>query len=314
MTELQTGHPRTASGGARVRRRLPASEPSLYDFRRPIQLSREHARVLQLAFDGYARAAQTVFTTGLRTVCQVTLASIEQRSYAEYVDSLDGSTYMTIFTADQLGGAGVLELPLPATMACVDHLLGGPGGPNQPMRPLTEIESNVIKGFIDRLLGEIRTALLSVVRVDPVVSGIEYSPLFAQVAGPADVMVVVTWDVHIGLLTHRMTLCLPFADLLPHLVGAVARAAVSDREHVQRELAAEQLTAQFQHVPVEVTVRLRHTKLSPADLSGLRVGDIVRLSHPAAAPLDVTVADKTFAHATAGTHGQHLAALVVAVP
>ena len=71
-----------------------------YDFRRPIQLSREHSRILQLGFDGFARQATTVFTSSLRTVCGVSLATIEQRSYAEYVDSLDASTYLTLFAAD----------------------------------------------------------------------------------------------------------------------------------------------------------------------------------------------------------------------
>ena len=59
-----------------------------YDFRRPIQLSREHSRILQVGFDGFARQATTVFTSALRTVCQVSLLSVEQCNYAEYVDRL----------------------------------------------------------------------------------------------------------------------------------------------------------------------------------------------------------------------------------
>ena len=45
--------------------------------------------MLQVALDGFCRQATTVFTSSLRTVCAVTLTSIEQRTYAEYVDSLD---------------------------------------------------------------------------------------------------------------------------------------------------------------------------------------------------------------------------------
>ena len=39
------------------------------------------------------------------------------------------------------------------------------------------------------------------------------------------------------------------------------------------------------------------------ELAGLQVGDVVRLAHPAAAPLDVTAADVVFAHATPGRPG-----------
>ncbi len=283
-----------------------------YDFRRPIQLSREHSRILQIGFDGFARQATTVFTSSLRTVCQISLAAIDQRSYAEYVDSLDAATYLTMFSADPMPGLGVLEIPLVATMSCVDHMLGGPGNAEQPQRPLTEIESGVIGGLIERLLGEMRYSLAGIVPLEPAVIGIEYSPQFAQVAGAADVMVVASFDLRVDERSHRMTICLPFSGLLPHLTSAAAPAPASDRERAKRAQAAEMLKERFATVPMDVAVRFRPTQLGPDALSELQVGDVLRLSHPASAPLDVTVDDTTFAHATAGAQGQRLAALIVA--
>lgn len=282
-----------------------------YDFRRPIQLSREHSRTLQLGFDGFARQATTVLTSSLRTVCQVTLSSIEQRSYTEYVDSLNASTYLTMFSAEPMPGLGVLEIPLVATMACVDHMLGGPGNPDQPDRPLTEIEGGVIGGLIERLLGEMRYSLAPIVELEPAVTGIEYSPQFAQVAGAADVMVVASFDLRIDDRPHRMTVCLPFSGLLPHLATAAAPAPASERERAKRAHAAELLQDRFETVPLDVAVRFRPTRLGPGALSALRPGDVLSLNHPASAPLDVTVDDITFAHATAGAQGQRLAALIV---
>lgn len=306
----QSSAPRSGSAGARSRRRSGA-EPVAYDFRRPIQLSREHSRILQLGYDGFARQATTVFTSSLRTVCGVSLASIDQRSYAEYVDSLDASTYLTMFAADPMPGLGVLEVPLGATMSCVDHMLGGPGTTDQPLRPLTEIEAGVIGGLIERLLSEMRYSLSGIVPLEPAVTGVEYSPQFAQVAGAADVMVVATFDLRVDDQSHRMTVCLPFSGLLPHLASAAAPAPASDRERAKRAQAAELLHAQFAQVPLEVAVRFRSTRLGPDALSALEPGDVVRLAHPASAPLDVTVDDTTFAHATAGAQGQRLAALIV---
>jgi len=282
-----------------------------YDFRRPIQLSREHSRTLQLGFDGFARQATTVLTSSLRTVCQVSLGSIEQRSYTEYVDSLNASTYLTMFSAEPMPGLGVLEIPLVATMACVDHMLGGPGNPDQPDRPLTEIEGGVIGGLIERLLGELRYSLAPIVELEPAVTGIEYSPQLAQVAGAADVMVVASFDLRIDDRPHRMTVCLPFSGLLPHLATAAAPAPASERERAKRAHAAELLQDRFETVPLDVAVRFRPTRLGPGALSALRPGDVLSLNHPASAPLDVTVDDITFAHATAGAQGQRLAALIV---
>lgn len=299
--------------GGRARRRALA-DPTPYDFRRPIQLSREHSRMLQLAFDGFARQATTVFTSSLRTVCTVTLASIDQRSYAEYVDSLDATTYLTMFSAEPMHTHGVLDIPLQATMTCIDHMLGGPGRPNQPQRPLSEIESGIAGTMIERLLGEMRYSMSGVVPLDPMVIGVEYSPQFAQVAGASDVMVVATLDLRINDRSFRMTVCLPFSGLLPHLVRASAPVPVSERERDQRARASRELHLSFERVPVDVAVRLRPTVLGPDDLTGLAAGDVVRLGHPAAAPLEVVVDGTTFAHATAGTRGPRLAALIVGTP
>lgn len=311
-TEAQPPPAEAADPGARARRRNRRGTATAYDFRRPIQLSREHSRMLQLGFDGFAHQATTVFTSSLRTVCQVTLVSIDQNSYGEYVDGLDATTYMTMFSAEPMPGLGVLELPLPATMACVDHMLGGHGGGTQPVRPLSEIEAAVISGLVERLLAQMRYALSGTLALEPQVHAVEYRPQFAQVAGTSDAMVVLTFELKVSERLHTMTICLPFAGLLPQLQAAAAPAPVSGRERAQRQFAAARLFAEFQHVPVEAAVRFRTTPLDPAELGSLTVGDVVRLAHPSAAPLEVAVDHTVFAHATAGVQGRKLAALVVA--
>ena len=311
MTLLETSR-RPAYGDARPRRRArTGAEPTPYDFRRPIQLSREHSRILQLTLEGFARQAATVFTFALRTVCTARLVGVAQQPYAEYVDSLGDSTYLVKFTAEPIPGLGLLNLPLPAVMTAVDHMLGGPGSDEQPQRPLTEIESAVVRGLVIRLLGEMEYSLADVVDVAPEPVGVEYSPQLAQAAGAADAMIVASFELVVKERSHRVSLCLPFAGLQPHLVRAVAPAPVSDRERAQRDRAAEQVDRSLQDVPVEGIVRFRPTRLGPDTLGGLAVGDVLRLSHPSTAPLEVTVGGTTFAHATPGTHGARLAALVV---
>ncbi len=302
-----------AAGPPRPRRRS-GGEPVAYDFRRPIQLSREHARILQIGLDGFARQATTVFTSTLRTVCSVTLSSIEQQTYSDYVQSLGGSTYMTIFKPEPITGSGILEMPVAATMVCVDHLLGGPGAANQPERPLSEIESAVVSGFVERLLGELRYSLEGVVAMEPRIVGVEYSPQFAQAAAAGDIMVVASFDLKIGERDFRMTFTLPFSGVHPHLLAASAPTAASDRERAQQAMVAALLQEQFQHVPLDVKVSFRNTTVRPEEVAHLAVGDVIRLAHPAAAPLDVTVDDVVFAHATPGTHGRRLAAQIVAAP
>ena len=314
MTVSSSARPARVIASAMHGGRRPArTEPAPYDFRRPVKLSRENSRTLQIVFETYARQASTVMTSALRSVSQFTLLSVEQQTYNEYVETLPDPSYLTVFSLDPVQQPAVLQMPLAATMTCVDRLLGGPGTTAQPERPLTDLETVVVGGLYERLVAEVRYAFTSLVPVLPVVTGVEYSPQLAQVAGASDTMVVARFLLTQGEAEHVVSLCLSFTGLLPHL-NASASDIVTDRDLAKREEASARLAAGFQDVPIEVGVRFRVTTADPVELAGLTVGDVVRLRHPAEAPLDVTAADVVFAHATPGSHGRRLACLIVASP
>ena len=278
-----------------------------------MKLSRENTRSLQIIFETYARQASTVMTSALRTLSTFTLMSVEQLTYNEYIETLDDPSYITVLTLEPIRQPAVLHVPLAAAMTCVDHLLGGPGSPDQPMRPLSELEVVVVGGLFERLVAEVRYAFASLVEVTPVITGVEYSPQLAQVAAASDAMVIARFVLTQQENEHEVTLCLSFNGLLP-LLNASASGAESEREVQQRQEAAVRLAAGFQEVPVEVGVRFRGIAADPLELVTLSVGDLVRLRHPAEAPLDVTAADVVFAHATPGSHGDRLACLIVDTP
>jgi flagellar motor switch protein FliM len=311
-SRVRSAGPPAAARNPEARRR--SAEVTPYDFRRPVKLSRENSRTLQIAFETFSRQASTVMTSMLRSVCHIQLDEVEQQTYAEYVESLGPMTHMTVFSVEPVQQPAVLQMPVPVVMSCIDHLLGGPGTEQQPERPLTDLETVVVRSLFERLVAEVRYAFSSLVAIEPVVVGVEYSPQLAQIANSADAMVVARFTLVRGEAEHPLTLCLSFNGLLPYLNASGTSGAVSDRERRKREEASARLAAGFQEVPVDVAVRFRATLADPVELSGLRVGDVVRLKHPAEAPLDVTAADVVFAHATPGSQGNRLAALVVAPP
>lgn len=311
-TSTRTVRSRVLPAAGQVRR--APGQVAAYDFRRPLQLSREHTRTLQVAFETFGRQAGQLMTSALRTVCTIDLVDVDQQTYTEYVDTLDELTYMTIFTAEPLQQPVALEMPVTVVMTLVDKLLGGPGAGDQPLRQLTDLESAVVSGLYERFVAEVRYAFSSIVALDPVVKSVEYNPQLAQLASASDAMVVARFVLSLGEVEHPVSLCLSFASLLPFLAAADASGTVSERERLEREQSSRRLAAGMQTVPVDVAVRFRSTTADPMELSGLRVGDVVKLRHPAAAPLDVVAADVVFAHASPGAQGSRLAALVVAPP
>lgn len=281
-----------------------------YDFRRPTKLSRDHVRVLEIAYETFSRQWSTLLTSSLRVVTDVTLVSVEQRTYDEYVAELGSSTVMGLFAPQPLAGTGVMQIPMETAMTCIDHLLGGPGTGEQPKRPLTDIEAVLVRGLLERALGELRYAFAAILPLRPQLGALEVNPQFAQAAAATDVMVVATFDMQVGSSTGAATLALPFASLAPRL-PVPGTAAVSAEQAAVRAAARTAMASGMQSVPLDVAVRFAALPMSPDRVLALAVGDVVMLEHTSDTPLDVVAADVTFARAVAGARGTRLACLVV---
>ena len=286
--------------------------PTPYDFRRPIKLSREHVRTLQIAFETYARSCGTLFTTRLRVVSSVTLASIEQLNYDEYVASLANPTVIATVAIDPLPGTVLLEMSTSAVMTAIDHMLGGPGGP-QPERPLTEVEMPLLRGLLERMLGELRYGFETLVDISPKVRDIEYNAQFLRAHQPGDAVVVASFEMKIGTEECVASICLPFNTILP-VLEKQETVELTPAERMVRDSAHRRLTAGLSAAPIDVAVRFQPIRMRTDDIVDLRPGDVVPLGHPTSLPLEVTVNETVFAHAVPGNQGTRLACLVVPSP
>jgi flagellar motor switch protein FliM len=304
------GAPRTAG---RVPRRSKGTGPQPYDFRRPTKLSREHARTLQMTYETFARQYATLLTSSLRAVSQVALLSIEQLSYDEYIAQIGNPTLLTMVTLDPLPGITLFEMPVDTALACIDHLLGGPGGA-QPQRQLSEIETGLFRSMLDRILGEFRYSFEGVKKIEPKAGAIEYNPQFAQAAAPSDPMVVASLEMRVGSQECVATMCLPFAAVMFALQKADDTVTLTPAERQARELAHRNLTAGLLGARLPVVVRFGSTQMYPEQIVALEPGDVITLDHPVNRPLTVSTADIPLAHAVPGNHGARLACLVVDPP
>jgi flagellar motor switch protein FliM len=300
------------SPGRMSRRRDGGSGPALYDFRRPIKLSREHIRTLQIAFETYARSCGTLLTTRLRVVSSVNLASIEQLNYDEYVASLANPTVIAVVGIDPLPGTVLLEMASSTVMTAIDHMLGGPGGP-QPERPLTEVEMPLLRGLLERMLGELRYGFETLVDISPKLREVEYNAQFLRSHQPGDAVVIASFDMKIGTEECVASICLPFNSILP-VLEKQETIELTPAERMVRDSAHRNLTAGLSAAPIDVAVRFHPIRMRTDDIVDLRPGDVVPLGHPTSLPLEVTVNDTVFAHAVPGNQGARLACLVVPSP
>lgn len=299
--------------------------PVLYDFRRPNRFSREHVRALQIVNETFARQFSMVLSSALRVSCLVSVTNVRQDTNDEYTRSVPNPSLLAVLDfaegdeADpaleqgqrQIVGTGVLQLPMGVVMSVVDRLLGGPGGPDQPNRALRDIEVGLVRHLLDRIVHELTVAFESLAPAAPVVEELESDPQFLQIAAPSEPVIVAEFEVRIGEQVAESTLCVPFATLQPAL-DAITSSRVTHRTERDGR-AALAVERQLSVVPVEVAVTFNEVSVRSSQILALEVGDVLPLRHAVSQPLSVLADGIPVAVAVPGSHGQHLAAQIVAL-
>src|SRR3954451_2253371 len=84
-----------SSPGVQVARKKKG-DPKPFNFRRPNKFNRDHFRAFQIVHETFARQLTTVYSTTLRAVSNVSLMSVEETSYGEFIESLDNPSFLSI--------------------------------------------------------------------------------------------------------------------------------------------------------------------------------------------------------------------------
>ncbi len=271
---------------AQVHRR---AEVRPFDFRRPNKLNRDHIRTLQIVQETFARQFSTVLSSTLRAVSSVTVLSIEQHTYDEFVRATPNPTHIAMLSIHPLPGVAILQMPLNVALTAVDFMLGGHGKGTVVNRALTDIETGLVRNLSDRVLRELSYAFESVVPMDPQIVQTESNPQFAQVAGPSDMVVVITLDVRIEHATGHTRLCFPYASLQPVLENFTGTMVLNERDPESVARAQQVLSDRLTEIACRVAVQFDPVTLTSGEIVDLEVGDVIPLQQPLESAVTITV-------------------------
>src|SRR5215468_9933078 len=98
-----------------------------FDFRRPDRIPKSQVRAIHLLHDTFVRNLVSSLSAYLRSYLTVNLVSVEQLSYAEFLDGLPSPTCIVSLGLSPYDGNGVLELNPSLVFPIIEMLLGGTG-------------------------------------------------------------------------------------------------------------------------------------------------------------------------------------------
>lgn len=283
-----------------------------YDFRRPDKFSKEHLRALQTLHESFARSATSSLSSYLRTGIQVRLSSVEQIVFGEYVQQLAIPTVIGIVSAPPLPGHMIVEVNVDLAFALVERLLGGQGQIVQKSREMTDIEIVLLQNLMKNLLVALNDAWRQVCQVNLSLDDLVFNPQIVQAALPADVGVLLLFELRIGESSEAISMVIPYSLIEPVIdmfSSQMWLAGVHQRTDVDDDVVRRQLDK----VRLPINVNLGTTAVFCKDLIDLRKGNVIVLDAATNQELQVMVGGHHKYFGRPGRSGRKMAVTITRV-
>jgi flagellar motor switch protein FliM len=259
-----------------------------FDFRRLDRIPKSQLRAIRLLHDNFVRNLASSLSAYLRTYLTVTLVSVEQLSYAEFLDGLASPTCLVGLGLRPYDGNAVLELNPALSFPILEILMGGKNKTSSPLtREVTEIERTLLEGLLRIILQDLKAAWESITSIDFKVESMETEPQLLQVLDPGEAFVATGIEVRIGDAIGMMNLAIP--SLIIKMMRSKFSSQGSSRKTRAGDAEQGRLMSLIRPSQLELDVRLLGPLLTLNELIHLETGDVLPFDHPVTRPLDCLV-------------------------
>jgi len=249
----------------------------IYDFRRPDKFSRDQIHTLARIHEAFARLASVTLSARLRSLVSVHLKLVDQLTYAEITDSLPSPTTLGVGSMTPLKGSALFEINPTITFALLDRLFGGSGDGGGLTRDLTEIEQAQMEVLLARLWTDLGSAWAQVFDLKPQLTQLEVNPMFAQIVPPHEMVVLVQFEVKLGLIEETLNLVIPYLTIEPLLFRLSSQFWYANRPHRSTDEEQTVIAGRMADLPVSAEVVVEGQSLSLKALGALKKGSLVAL-------------------------------------
>lgn len=279
-----------------------------YDFKRPDKFSKDQIRTLYMLHESFARLLNTYLSTHLRTMVTVEVASVEQLTYQEFIQSLANPSVISILAVPPLKGNIIVEVNTEIAFAFIDRVFGGAGKSGVKVRVLTEIEEAVMRKFIETSVSHLKEAWSNVAEFFPTIEATESNPLFTQIVPPSDMVVIITVQMKLGDVEGMMNICIPYLVLepiMPKLTTTFWVASTVSKDDNPQQVEILQRKIERSHVPF--IVEMGSINISIREFLTLGFGDVLQLDTKVKDPLVCRVGSRSKFYCRPGTSGKKMA-------
>ncbi|MGM0873676.1 MAG: flagellar motor switch protein FliM [Bacillota bacterium] len=264
----------------------------VYDFKRALRFSKDQIRSLTRIHDNFARLLTTYFSAQLRTYIQITVGSVDQLPYEEFIRSIPKMTVLNVFEVQPLQGRIIMEVNPNIAYAMMDRVMGGTGSSVNKIENLTEIETKIISNIFEKSLENYQEAWDSIIEIEPMMEEFEVNPQFLQMVSPNETVVVISLNIQVGETSGMINLCIPHVVLEPIIPKLSVHYWMQSERKEPKPTEIKALNSQIRLAELTISAELGASELSIQDFLQLQSGDVIQLDSSIDLPLVVKIGGK----------------------
>lgn len=282
-----------------------------YDFKRALRFSKDQIRSLTRIHENFARLLTSYFSAQLRTYVQITVTSVDQLPYEEFIRSIPSMTILNIFEAQPLEGRMFIEVNPNIGYAMLDRMLGGMGLGLNKIDNLTEIETKLMRELFSQTLSPFKDAWQSITDIEPEMLEFETNPQFLQMVSPNETVIVITLSTQIGESTGMINICLPHVALEPVIEKLSIHYWMQEKKQERSEGERNALQQNIERAYVPVKGEFGYSELTVQEFLHLEIGDVIQLKSKVNDPVVIKVGNEPKFLAQPGKRNNRLACQVI---
>jgi flagellar motor switch protein FliM len=287
----------------------------LYDFRRPDKFSKEHIRAIQNIHETFARVTASSLSSYLRSTTSVSLSSIEQVVYDEYVHQLSSPTLVNLVELQPLSGRIVVEMNMNLGLAMLDRMMGGPGQATMRRGELTDIEMALLRSLGATISAGLKDGWTAVADLQPALVETVLNADLVQAALPGDIAALLLFEIHTLGMSGTISICVPHPVIEPLMdrlntqawFSSSSRTKASDDDRLK-------LADGIRGARLPVSVELGATTVTLGELLDIRAGDVIRLDRGVDVELPILAGKRARFTGRPGTVGGNRAVQITGIP
>lgn len=285
LSALSTGE----MNAEELKKKEEEQKVKVYDFKRALRFSKDQIRSLTRIHENFARLLTTYFSAQLRTFIQISVASVDQIPYEEFIRSIPKMTILNIFEIQPLEGRVLMEVNPNIAYAMMDRVLGGMGVSMNKIENLTDIEKRIISNVFEKSLENYREAWSTILEIEPTMLEFEINPQFLQMVSPNETVVVISLNTQVGETSGMINLCIPHVVLEPIISKLSVHYWMQSSRKEPNPLETKLLQSKIKKAEVPIVAELGKTDITVQDFLELQIGDMIRLEQSVSEPLTIKV-------------------------